>query len=63
MERGGAKNPDLHGNLPLIRSDGTESHYPGRLVFLRDAVGNAVGAMGIFTSNDDVATNGLMTVP
>ena len=63
MRRGTVKNEDLHGNLPLIRADGSEVHYPGRLVFLRDAFGNAVGAMGIFTANEDVETNGLMTVP
>ena len=63
MERGAVKNDDLHGNLPLLRADGSEAHYPGRLVLLRDALGNAVGAMGIFTSNEGVETNGLMTVP
>ena len=63
MERRAVKNDDLHGNLPLIRSDGSEAHYPGRLVFLRDALGNAVGAMGIFSSNENVENNGLMTIP
>ena len=63
MERGEVKNPDLRGNLPLVRADGTEQHYPGRLVFLRDAMGNAFGAMGIFSSNEDLQSNGLMTLP
>ena len=34
-----------------------------RLVVLRHALGNAVGATGIFTSNEDIENNGLMTIP
>ncbi len=63
IERGAAKNDGLRGNLPLLRSDGSEAHHPGRLVFLRDAFGGAVGAMGIFLPDEAVENNGLPTVP
>lgn len=63
IERRAAKNDGIRGNLPLLHSDGSEGHHPGRLVFLSDALGNAVGAMGIFLSNDAMENNGLPTVP
>jgi len=39
---------DAAANIPILCRDGTAMRFPGRLIFLRNAHGGAVGAMGIF---------------
>ncbi len=63
MESGKTKLDQPAANLPILRRDGSVGHFPGRLIFLRDALGNAVGAMGIFATNDGIEDNGLPSVP
>lgn len=62
MANGKTRLDQPAGNLPILRRDGSISHFPGRLIFLRDALGKAVGAMGIFAPKDGVEDNGLPTI-
>lgn len=51
--RSGKTKLDQPGaNLPIVCRDGNVMRFPGRLVFLRDARDQVVGALGIFAPND-----------
>ena len=39
-------------NIPVLRRDGSVVRFPGRLIFLRDALDRVVGAMAIFANRD-----------
>jgi len=52
IRNGSPKYEDAAANIPVLCRDGTVVRFPGRLVFLRNAFGQAVGAMGIFRAND-----------
>jgi tRNA (guanine37-N1)-methyltransferase len=43
---------DAAANIPILCRDGTVVRFPGRLIFLRNAHGGAIGAMGIFLPKD-----------
>ncbi len=49
-------------NIPIACKDGTVVRFPGRLLLLRDAHNDVVGAMGIFTTNEGVDDNKLPNV-
>ena len=49
-------------NLPVVCRGGTVARFPGRLILLRDALNQVVGAMGIFAPNDGSGGNGLPSV-
>ena len=49
-------------NIPVACRDGTVVRFPGRLLLLRDAQNEVVGAMGIFTTNEGADDNGLPNV-
>jgi len=52
IANGSPKYEDAAANIPILCRDGTVTRFPGRLVFLRNAGGQAVGAMGIFVANE-----------
>ena len=52
IAKGSPKYEDAAANIPILCRDGTVTRFPGRLVFLRNAGGRAVGAMGIFVANE-----------
>ncbi len=52
MSTGSTKLDQPAGHLPTLRADGSVVRLPGRLIFLKDARGDAVGAVGIFSSNE-----------
>jgi PAS domain S-box-containing protein len=51
----GTKYGEAGVNIPILCRDGTVTRFPGRLVFLRNAGGQAVGAMGIFLASEAYA--------
>jgi PAS domain S-box-containing protein len=55
IANGSPKYEDAAANIPVLCRDGTVTRFPGRLVFLRNAGGQAVGAMGIFVANEAFA--------
>jgi PAS domain S-box-containing protein len=46
---------DAAANIPILCRDGTVVRFAGRLIFLRNAYGQAIGAMGIFRPKDGSA--------
>ena len=59
---GTMKIDDPAANLPIACKEGTVVRFPGRLLLLRDARNEVVGAMGIFTTNEGADDNGLLNV-
>jgi tRNA (guanine37-N1)-methyltransferase len=52
IANGSPKYEDAAANIPVLCRDGTVTRFPGRLVFLRNAGGQAVGVMGIFLAKE-----------
>ena len=52
VSSGKSKLDQPAGNLPIACRDGRVVRFPGRLIFLRDARNQPIGAMGIFAPND-----------
>ncbi len=48
---------DLAADIPVLCADGQVREYAGRLLVLSDALGEALGAIGIFASD---GTTGIM---
>jgi PAS domain S-box-containing protein len=53
MAKGKTKLDQPAAFLPVLFADGTIRRFPGRLIFLRDPAGQAIGAMGVFRSSAD----------
>src|SRR5215813_3498095 len=49
---------DAAANIPVLCRDGTVVRFAGRLIFLRNAYGQPVGAMAIFRPRDSSAETG-----
>lgn len=62
VSRGKSKLDQPAGNLPVACRDGSVARFPGRLILLRDALNQVVGAMAIFAPNDGAEDNGLPNV-
>ena len=58
VANGRTKYPDAAANIPVLRQDGTIARFPGRLIFLRNALGRAIGAMAIFLASNGSAESG-----
>jgi PAS domain S-box-containing protein len=52
IANGSPKYGEAAANIPILCRDGTVTRFPGRLVFLRNAGGQAVGVMGIFLAKE-----------
>jgi PAS domain S-box-containing protein len=52
MTNGKTKLDQPSAMLPIQCGDGTVRRFPGRLIFLRDPLGHAFGAMGLFGPAD-----------
>ena len=52
VSSGHSKLDQPAANIPVTCRDGSVVRFPGRLIFLRDARDQVVGAMGIFSPND-----------
>ncbi len=52
LERGSLSFDPAMANIPVAHQDGTISRFPGHLSLLRDAKGEAVGAIGVFSADD-----------
>lgn len=52
VANGRTKYPDGAANIPVLCQDGTVVRFPGRLIFLRDAREQVVGAMAIFSGRE-----------
>ena len=59
---GRMKIDDPAANLPIVCKDGSVVRFPGRLLLLRDAQNEVMGAMGIFTTSEGADDNGLPNV-
>ena len=59
---GTMKIDDPVANLPIVCKDGSVVRFPGRLLLLRDAQNEVIGAMGIFMTNEGADDNGLPNV-
>ena len=59
---GTMKIDDPVANLPIVCKDGSIVRFPGRLLLLRDAQNEVIGAMGIFMTNEGADDNGLPNV-
>ena len=59
---GTMKIDDPVANLPIACKDGSVVRFPGRLLLLRDAQNEVIGAMGIFTTSEGASDNGLPNV-
>jgi tRNA (guanine37-N1)-methyltransferase len=52
IANGAPQYEDAAANIPILCRDGTVVRFPGRLIFLRNAHGGAIGAMGVFLPKD-----------
>ncbi len=52
LERGSLSFDPALANIPVTLSDGTVTRFPARLSLLRNAKGEAIGAIGVFSAND-----------
>ena len=52
LQRGSLSFEPAMANIPVAHRDGTVSRFPGHLSLLRDARGEAIGAIGVFSAND-----------
>jgi len=53
LARGSTTIDQPAANLPVLCRDGTVTRFAGRLIFLRDARNESLGALGIFASTAD----------
>ncbi|HUO04375.1 MAG TPA: PAS domain S-box protein [Candidatus Binataceae bacterium] len=51
IRSGNSKLDSAAANLPVLRKDGSVAHYAARLIFLRDAKQEVVGAAAIYSPN------------
>lgn len=56
IERGALRFDPAAANIPVMCADRTVRRFPGRLLVLRDALGQVIGAMGIFAPQNDDAS-------
>ncbi len=53
LAHGGTKIDQPAANIPVLCRDGTVTRFAGRLIFLRDAANESLGAVGIFAPTAD----------
>ena len=58
IANGAPQYEDAAANIPILCRDGTVVRFAGRLIFLRNGYGQAIGAMGIFRTRDGSAGAG-----
>ena len=52
LERGSLSFDPALANIPVALHDGTVTRFPARLSLLRNAKGEAIGAIGVFSADD-----------
>ena len=57
MTHGKSRLDGAAANIPVLCQDGQVRRFPARFVFLRDALGQATGAMAIYSPRNDYPAN------